>query len=331
MSSRYRRCPTSDRGGFLTTTSAAVLLASALTSCGVDTTTPEVAGRDFTGTVRLDDGRELYLECRGTGSPTVVLQSGYGNAADVWSLAEAYPPAVLPGLSAYTRVCAYDRPGALLTTTDSDGTVVPSPVDSPGRSDQVPMPRNTADVVAELHELLATAGEQGPFVLVGHSLGGALSLLYARTHPGEVQGLVTVDAAQPELRSMLAPQEWALFADLRMSPDSYPSGYQAEAYSVDELFDRIEAAPPLPAIPVVVMVRGEPNPIPDPLPPNVTAESLQKVNDTWPRSQAAFAAGVPGAEIVTVPGTTHYVQTQRPDSVIDATKSVIARATSAPR
>lgn len=310
----------------------AVLLAFALTSCGADVTTPEAAGHDIAGTVRISDGRGLYLECRGTGSPTVVLQSGYGNAADIWSLAEAYPPAVLPGLATSTRVCAYDRPGALLTTTtDSDGTIVPSPTDSPDRSDQVPMPRNTADVVAELHELLAIAGEQGPLVLVGHSLGGPLSLLYARTYPDNVQGLVTVDAAQPELRSMLAPTEWALFADLRMPPDSYPSGYQAEAYSVDELFDQIEAAPPLPDIPVVVMVRGEPNPIPDQLPPNVTAESLQKVNDIWPQSQAAFAAGIPGAEVVTVPGTTHYVQTQRPDSVIDATKSVIARATSAPR
>ena len=56
------------------------------------------------------NGRDLHLECIGTGSPTVVLQSGFGNGGDIWSLTEADPPAVQPGLASSNRVCSYDRP-----------------------------------------------------------------------------------------------------------------------------------------------------------------------------------------------------------------------------
>jgi hypothetical protein len=72
---------------------------------------------DFSGLVDVGGGHRLYLECRGNGSPTVVLQSGFGNAADIWSLAEADPPAVQAGVATFTRVCSYDRPGSLITTS----------------------------------------------------------------------------------------------------------------------------------------------------------------------------------------------------------------------
>ena len=121
---------------------------------------------DFCGLVGVAGWHWLYLECRGNGSPTVGLQSGFGNAAGIWSLAEADPPAVQPGVATFTRVCSYDRPGSLITTGSEP---------LPGRSDQVPMPCNPADVVAELHDLLAAAQVPGPYVFVGDSLGGPLN------------------------------------------------------------------------------------------------------------------------------------------------------------
>jgi pimeloyl-ACP methyl ester carboxylesterase len=69
------------------------------------------------------DGRSLYLECRGTGSPTVVLHSGYGNAGDRWHLSESTTPAVFPALAETNRVCTYDRPGSAISTTNANGTV----------------------------------------------------------------------------------------------------------------------------------------------------------------------------------------------------------------
>ena len=69
------------------------------------------ASGDFAGDVHIDDGRKLYLECRGAGSPTVILEAGLRNRADIWSVQPDQGEAVLPAVAGFTRVCAYDRPG----------------------------------------------------------------------------------------------------------------------------------------------------------------------------------------------------------------------------
>lgn len=67
---------------------------------------------DFAGLVDIGGGRKMYLECRGGGSPTVVLVSGLKAAADDWSIAGKAGVTVFPELAKFTHVCAYDRPGA---------------------------------------------------------------------------------------------------------------------------------------------------------------------------------------------------------------------------
>ena len=116
----------------------------------------------------------------------MILEAGAGNDADIRD-AVALPPdsgdaAVLPGVAAFARVCAYDRPGTILD------------LDHRSRSDLVPMPRSAGDIVADLHALLSAAALPGPYVLVGHSFGGLVVRLYAATYPDEVAGLVFVDA-----------------------------------------------------------------------------------------------------------------------------------------
>jgi pimeloyl-ACP methyl ester carboxylesterase len=151
---------------------------------------------DFAGRVEIRGGRRLYLECRGRGRPTVILVSGYGNGADVWSLLDpgVRRPPVLAGVAGFTRACAYDRPNTIL-----------QPPDGRSRSDPVTQPRTAADAVAELHALLRAAGVRGPYVLVGHSLGGLFVRLYASTYPRQVAGLVQVDATYELLRELLTP------------------------------------------------------------------------------------------------------------------------------
>ena len=71
---------------------------------------------DFAGLVDIGGGRKMYLECRGQGTPTVVLVSGYGDTGGVWSVdVPGFPqqPHVLPAVAGFTRVCAYDRPGTI--------------------------------------------------------------------------------------------------------------------------------------------------------------------------------------------------------------------------
>ncbi len=99
----------------------------------------------------------MYLECRGTGSPTVVLVAGLRGSAEDWSISNTSAPAVFSEVAKFTRVCGYDRPG--------------TPVgEKPSRSDPAPQPATAGDAVADLHALLTDAGEAGPYVLAGHSM-----------------------------------------------------------------------------------------------------------------------------------------------------------------
>jgi pimeloyl-ACP methyl ester carboxylesterase len=125
-------------------------------------------------------GHELFMDCTGAGSPTVVMlhgiiwESGLGGDSIAWDATrEALP----------TRTCAYDRRNV-------------------GLSEQVPGRSTAIDAVEDLHGLLQAAGVDPPYVLAGHSFGGLLSLLYAGTYPTEVAGIVLVDAT--------LPLEWAL-------------------------------------------------------------------------------------------------------------------------
>src|SRR5215210_6707024 len=76
-----------------------------------------VPSADFSGLVSIGGGRKMYMTCRGTGSPTVVLVSGLGDAADVWSVTSdpKHERPVFSEVAKFTRVCAYDRPGTMRT------------------------------------------------------------------------------------------------------------------------------------------------------------------------------------------------------------------------
>lgn len=117
-------------------------------------------------------GYALHLECTGQGSPTVILEAGLGGGVAAW-------PFVQPEVAKATRVCSYDRSGFAW----SGGTA----------------PQSGQETVTRLHELLRRAGVKGPYVLVGHSLGGLYNQLYAATFPEEVSGLVLVEARHQEL------------------------------------------------------------------------------------------------------------------------------------
>ena len=136
----------------------------------------------------------MYLECRGTGSPTVVLVAGLRASAGDWSIAAKAAPAVFPEIAKFTRVCAYDRPG--------------TPVgEQPSRSDAVSQPTAAGDAVPDLHASLSAAGEKGPYVLVAHSYGGLIARLYASTYPQDVApGLSSWSTTLPRDFRMRKPQ-----------------------------------------------------------------------------------------------------------------------------
>ena len=173
---------------------------------------------EFAGLVDITGGRKMYLECRGTGSPTVFIVPGGKAAADDWTKESP----VFADVAKFTRVCAYDRPGTPLV----DG--------KPSRSGPVPMPITAAASVADIHALVAAAKIERPFVIVGHSYGGLIVRLYAMTYPADVDGMVLVDALSEHLRAAETHEEWAhqkviLDGDLTETLKIYPDIERADA------------------------------------------------------------------------------------------------------
>ncbi len=117
--------------------------------------------------MKIDGGRAINLRCEGRGSPTVLLESGWGAWSTAWW-------AVQPKVSAVTRVCSYDRAGYAF-------------------SDPGPLPRDGAAIARDLDRALTAANVSGPFIVVGHSAGGLYARVFAARRLREVAGLVFVD------------------------------------------------------------------------------------------------------------------------------------------
>jgi len=117
-------------------------------------------------------GYKMHIHCTGQGNPTVILDAGLGDFSVTWGL-------VQPEVAKTTRVCSYDRAGY-------------------GWSEPSPHPRTASRMTDELHTLLVNADIQGPYVLVGHSLGGLIVRIYTHSYPDEVVGMVLVDSTHEE-------------------------------------------------------------------------------------------------------------------------------------
>jgi pimeloyl-ACP methyl ester carboxylesterase len=117
-------------------------------------------------------GHRLYLECSGTGSPTVLLANGAGEHTPSWAW-------ITPAVARDTRVCAYDRAGL-------------------GWSSAAAGPQDGVQLATDLHALLKAAHVPGPYVLAGHSVGGAYNMVFAARYPNEVAGMVLLDSSSPE-------------------------------------------------------------------------------------------------------------------------------------
>ena len=152
---------------------AALVFVLVMSGIVYQTASAEADRRNFPAPGNLIDvgGFKMHVHCMGQGSPTVILETLAGGTSSYWGW-------VQPEVAKTTRVCVYDRAGR-------------------GWSEADPQPMTLARTVRNLYTLLTNARVEGPYVLVGHSIGGIYVRQFAAEHPEDVVGMVLVDSAHP--------------------------------------------------------------------------------------------------------------------------------------
>jgi len=318
---------------------AALLLAVVVTGMGYEWFGRRAAAREFPPPGALVDigGRRIHLDCRGTGSPTVVLVSGLDISGSLsWS-------AVHDSIAVTTRTCAYSRAGIMW-------------------SDPSPDPVTGKGVADDLRAALTRGGEHPPFVMVGHSLGGPYIMTYTRLYGDDVAGLVMVDASHPDQlqrlgrivpavgdpESVLGPIKmasalsWlgvARFLASRAKPmpnQSEAGGRAVTAYATHSLPGALKESAALRAIfsdagtfrqlgdrPLFVLSAMKPMTDAERATLDVTPEKASEFKAMWKTLHEEEASWSTRSQHRVLEDATHYIQFHRPDVVIAAVRSVV--------
>jgi pimeloyl-ACP methyl ester carboxylesterase len=269
-------------------------------------------------------GRRLQIDCRGTGTPLVVFESGLdANGALSWYK-------VQDEVATFTRACSYSRAGILW-------------------SDPASGSRNATAIAMDLHRLLVSAGEHPPYVLVGHSMGGPYAVSFTQHFGQEVAGLVLVDPSHPQqfVRSaaitgegapvvglMLRVQTWLGWTGMNRiggtasaNPDEAlriveayrPVSRVTELREVDaipETFAEIVSSHDLGARPLIVLSGVKIDFPRDP-------ELDRRVHEDWIQMHIEEASWSSRGRHERVENAAHRIQFDDPAAVVSATRSVV--------
>jgi pimeloyl-ACP methyl ester carboxylesterase len=247
-------------------------------------------------------GRRLSIKCAGAGAPgdpTVVLEAGFGNASDTWAR-------VLPEVAKFARVCAYDRAGL-------------------GRSDPAPQPRTVVAVTEDLHALITRAPVAGPYVLVGHSLGGLLVRLYASYYPAEVVGMVLVESAhedEPDRGVALLPPDTLKEMLRHARPEDLMVRNPAESIDHCSIRPIMDALNWHADIPLVVLTQGLPYRPEDYQLPALAPKYYQLHLEL----QKELVGRSPRGRQIMAEKSGHFIQQDQPELVVEAIRQVVAAA-----
>lgn len=273
------------------------------------------------------NGVEMHIDCQGDASPspTVILESGLGDTFLSWRK-------VQPEIAKFARVCSYDRAGLAY-------------------SDSSPRPRTSKVFAEELHALLQTAQIPPPYILVGHSLGGFNVRLFASLYRNQVAGMVLVDASHPDQRNRFPPQlkdmerTWQREAEflayttplglprliglceddpvLRAAECNFHTAREgvAEMTSLSASATETAATGSFGDLPLAVLSHDPDKPSAD-LPPDLA----KPMNEAWEKMQEELAhLSTRGTQAI-VKGSSHYIQIDRPEVVVDTIRAVITQS-----
>ena len=265
---------------------------TALAATTAPTTSATVAPRPTaTFDERVDvDGVRLHVRCTGSGDATVLLIAGYESGDDIWAKVE-------PEIGGDARVCAYARPGT-------------------GSSDPALWTQTFTTQADVLHRLLTEIDEPGPFVVVGHSFGGAEAVTFASMFADEVTGVVLVDASPATWPSDLC----AVADDGSQDATSVRSlcaGWADPTTNVEHLdvftaFGEVAGIDSLGSLPMTVITAVD-RPFSD-----LGAAELTRLTEAWNTGQQRWSELSTDSQVVPVEATGHHIELDRPDVVIDA-------------
>ncbi len=231
------------------------------------------------------------LVVAGSGSPTVVFESGIGQGKRNWA-------PVFNQVSELTRAVAYDRAGY-------------------GQSENSERPRDGLQIVLELRDMLRTEGILPPYVLVGHSLGGTMMKLFAKTWPSEVAGVVLVDARHEEFTQRCRQQ--GVHRLLYQPPDAFvnmlPAVPRAELLAAPLTLKQARRAGNFPDVPLIVLTQS-----------NATSRWPTALGQVWAASQRKMATMSALGRIKVVGDAGHNLHMDRPDVVVRAVTGVVRAA-----
>lgn len=248
-------------------------------------------------------GRTLFLSCIGEQAPTVLLEAGLGADHTSWDKVQAT-------VAGFARVCSYDRAGL-------------------GYSAATTTPRTSADIVADLHQLLQKAGEDGPYILVGHSFGGLHVRLFAHDYPDEVLGVVLVDAVHEEwwerAATLLPPATTedspALQSFRQFVTTNYADPTQTtEGIDIPATVKQLQAAGTLGAKPLLVLVAGRPMLDTTTLSADLTSQLNQLLQETLPAELTALSTQ---SLRITVDESGHNIPQEQPNVIVAAIRTLI--------
>lgn len=244
----------------------------------------------------------LFYRCVGEGSPTVILESGFVEAgtSGSWS-------GVIQQIRFSTRICTYDRANL-------------------GSSDRTDGDRTSLDIAADLHTLLDNAGIDGPYILVGHSLGGWHVRVFAEQYPEEVAGLLLVDASHPDQLGALLPvlpaptegeaRSITQARDQWSDPNSMMNN--VEHFDFVASAEQVRNTGPYGALPLMVLTRD-----PDVETGTLPSAIHNEVERIWQVLQADLATLSEDSTHVIVDGAGHGIQHDKPQAVVDAILALI--------
>ncbi|MEJ2561008.1 MAG: alpha/beta hydrolase, partial [Anaerolineae bacterium] len=265
------------------------------------------------------DTHDIHLYCVGAGSPTVVFEADldqYGSLS--WD-------SVQGEIGKFTRACSYDRAGIMWS--------------EPG-----PLPRDGEMIASELGTVLDMAGEDGPYVPVGHAFGGAYVRIFAGQNPDDVCGMVLVDSSHPEMLTHFAeyglekeiPSKQIRPLILLLSHLGMPGRFKGNVYNLSpDVYDPTQAFLPESSMawfdetveaPNTLAQAGQYEYLGDmPLIVLAAAKSSQDLQAVWLELQQELTLLSENSEYRALQEAGHYIQFDQPQEVVEAVRDVVQR------